>query len=512
MKFFVLQSNDPVPRSPAGAYLVTDNWDDWFRYKTMYDLWVVTADERRERIGPVKIGQLGMERTQKRPSLAATFEELASEFFSLGQLDEYYENLQSLGDETRVTVLQRLRDIAYDQALFAQVRDEDVTTQSLMRNVPEFTIVRQFARIARGGTRLRQYDFDYRHFRPDNDVGAVTLSFSVVPESVPPTNVHVLIGRNGVGKTHHLRLITRAALGVLPENPSIELVDRGESEEWPPFGHVVYVSFSAFDEFPVDARLVETTGTPAFTYVGLHRGESTPDASTPPKSIDDLSADFIEAARLCRQPGRLGRWLSGLETLSSDPAFATAEITTLSSTSDGDDDWEGAARRLYKRLSSGHKIVLLALTRLVQVVDERTVVLMDEPEAHLHPPLLAAFVRALTDLLVNRNGVAIISTHSPVVLQEVPRRCVWQLRRRGDSLMAERPERETFGENVSVLTSDVFGLEVVKAGYNALIAKEAQSVDSYEALLQRFNNQLGAEGRALARVVINERSRDGRQS
>lgn len=47
--------------------------------------------------------------------------------------------------------------------------------------------------------------------------------------------------------------------------------------------------------------------------------------------------------------------------------------------------------------------------------------LIDEPEGHLHPPLLSAFVRALSELLVNRNGVAIIATHSPVVLQEVPR-------------------------------------------------------------------------------------------
>jgi predicted ATP-dependent endonuclease of OLD family len=68
------------------------------------------------------------------------------------------------------------------------------------------------------------------------------------------------------------------------------------------------------------------------------------------------------------------------------------------------------------------------VTRLVESVEERTLVLLDEPESHLHPPLLSAFVRALSDLLVNRNGAAIIATHSPVVLQEVPRECVWRLR------------------------------------------------------------------------------------
>jgi predicted ATP-dependent endonuclease of OLD family len=69
-------------------------------------------------------------------------------------------------------------------------------------------------------------------------------------------------------------------------------------------------------------------------------------------------------------------------------------------------------------MSSGHAIVLLTITRLVATVEEKTLVLLDEPESHLHPPLLSAFIRALSDLLYDRNGVAIIATHSPVVLQE----------------------------------------------------------------------------------------------
>jgi len=87
------------------------------------------------------------------------------------------------------------------------------------------------------------------------------------------------------------------------------------------------------------------------------------------------------------------------------------------------------AEALFKRMSSGHAIVLLTVTKLVETVEEKTLVLLDEPESHLHPPLLSAFTRALSDLLVNRNGVAIIATHSPVVLQEVPKSCVSILRR-----------------------------------------------------------------------------------
>ena len=38
----------------------------------------------------------------------------------------------------------------------------------------------------------------------------MSLKFEVESESQPPTNIHVLIGRNGVGKTHLLNLMTRA--------------------------------------------------------------------------------------------------------------------------------------------------------------------------------------------------------------------------------------------------------------------------------------------------------------
>ncbi len=40
-------------------------------------------------------------------------------------------------------------------------------------------------------------------------------------------------------------------------------------------------------------------------------------------------------------------------------------------------------------MSSGHAIVLLTVTKLVARVEEKTLVLIDEPESHLHPPLLS---------------------------------------------------------------------------------------------------------------------------
>jgi len=144
----------------------------------------------------------------------------------------------------------------------------------------------------------------------------------------------------------------------------------------------------------------------------------------------------------------------------------------------------------------------LTVTRLVETVEERTLVLINEPEAHLHPPLLAAFIRALSELLINRNGVALIATHSPVVLQEVPRSCAWKLRRSGAHARAERPEIETFGENVGVLTREVFGLEVTESGFHKMLGDAIAEIGDYQEILKHFGGEIGGEGRAILRSLL----------
>ena len=163
------------------------------------------------------------------------------------------------------------------------------------------------------------------------------------------------------------------------------------------------------------------------------------------------------------------------------------------------------ASQLFRKLSSGHKIVLLTITKLVETVEEKTLVVMDEPESHLHPPLLSAFIRALSDLLIRRNGVSIIATHSPVVLQEVPSSCVWKIVRHGSAAKATRPQTETFGENVGILTREVFGLEVTRSGFHRMLAEAIGPTDTLETVLAKFGNEVGSDGRALISSMLANR-------
>lgn len=70
---------------------------------------------------------------------------------------------------------------------------------------------------------------------------------------------------------------------------------------------------------------------------------------------------------------------------------------------------------------------------------------------------------------------------------------------------ADRPENETFGENVGILTREVFGLEVSKSGFHKLLEISVSQGKSYEEILKEYKNQIGFEGRAILKALILDR-------
>lgn len=511
MFFNVVESGDGFsPTSLPCAYLVIDNWNDWFRFRTMYSLVVFDANGVEHSIGNVKIGQFGMTESQVRPNIEQTFDEIGDSLFSVGQDDSYYTQLNDLGHRLREHVLVSLNDLAVNPELFARALQEEVTTESLLRSVTQSTVSGQFRRLAKGGERLTRYSVRYQlpfaSYRPG---GTSTLSFDVFPESEPPSNIHVLIGRNGVGKTF---LLNKMFSALAEAEPDPVQLGRFEShflfEEAGPqstIANLVSVSFSAFDPFnPVAAGNLPNSRV-RYAHVGLKQ-QSTESGSirNATLSLESLADEFVNSLRVCRVGARATRLATCLELLNTDPVFREWQISeALFSQDSGVADVN--ARGVFLSLSSGHKIVVLTLTKLVELVEESTLVLFDEPETHLHPPLLSAFIRALSELLTNRNGIAIVATHSPVVLQEVPRSCVWKIRRQGQIMVAERPEVETFGENVGVLTHEVFGLQVTDTAFHKMIAHRVNISGNYEQAIEELHGQVGGEARGIIRALIGER-------
>ena len=501
MQFNILNSL-PSTLTSNTAYLINDNWDDWFEFNTLYKLFYDDNNNQRYTVGYVKIGQFNMLKEQRRATLPETFQNLDKNFFSLGQDESYYKALKNLDDEIGITILTSLNDIAYDLELFEKALNERVTKVSLLRDIPINTIKDQFNRLAHGGDELTSYNFTFTAPKAKNSDTILQLSFNVEPRTNPPTNVHVIIGRNGVGKTHLINNILNSLLSS-EKTTKYGIFDATKSTL---FANVVSVSFSAFDESEPQKEQKDKSKGLQYSYIGLKRIKKKDEKDSLPKSPIMLANEFIKSLKNCKLGTKKERWLNAIHLLESDPMFLEANISGL--INNGEEIFEYEARNLFKKLSSGHKIVLLTITRLVETVKEKTLVLLDEPESHLHPPLLSAFIRTLSELLIIRNGVAIIATHSPIILQEVPKNCVWILNRSGVSAKAERPQRETFGENVGNLTHEVFGLEVTKSGFYNLIDKAVQENDSYNEIKEDFNNQLGSEAKAISRALINLKNKD----
>jgi ABC-type cobalamin/Fe3+-siderophores transport system ATPase subunit len=501
---------------PGEAFLVIDEWND-YHFITQFQLVVFDGAGQRHEIGDVKIGRFGLRTEETVYRLLTTqFDALDEGFFSLGQDDTYYEKLNNLG--VRVQVLEALRDLAYNSNLMEMARSEDVTKVSLLRNITMEVVEGQLRGIAHGGARITPYQFEYR---PATRVGGVVwsrpLDFEIIINRRPPTNIHVLIGRNNVGKSYLLRNLVRAVCDRRAHDVDVGSVTYRDQPGPVGFLGVVAVSFSVFDDF---VAIPEPDQTVPYLHVGAHepvdepppgaRAGSEPSTTARPLRREELAARFARSLQACLTGRAAERWTRAVTTLRYNNSGFLEDDTWVPRFREASTDTrQEMATELFGNLSSGHAIVLLTITSLVEKVSERTLVVIDEPESHLHPPLLAALMRALSDLLVDRNGVAVIATHSPVVLQEVPASCVWTILRNGMVVTPERPELETFGENVGTLTHEVFALEVEGAGYHRLIRSAVRDGLTFEGVLDHFHRQLGTEARTIARTLIAIRDRGG---
>lgn len=471
--------------SKEGFYLVSDNWDD-FGYKTYYFLYYFDGISKID-IGGVKIA------TKVRNAITGISELLRgnnSEYFSLGQSKEYYLNLNELGEEKKEFLLKTLKDIAYDLELFEEVKDFKITKTSLLRDIYTLNVKDQFNRIINNGAELTDYEFQF--LREGNEL---VLDFKVDPNSMPPSNVHAIIGSNGVGKTTILKQMVETLLNEKSNNKFINMID--EKEEI--FANVIFISFSAFDSGGFYKDQKNKDGQKFYSYIGLKEGAE--DGRVLSKDLDIMAKEFGDSLNsiINNKNTLFQRWKETINVLETDITlrhFNLAEIDKYT---------EKEQIELFLHLSSGHKLIILTITRLIEQVSEKTLVLIDEPESHLHPPLLSAFMNALSKILIQQNGVCILATHSPVVMQELNRECVSVIRRGHEKMSVTRPTIDTYGENVGTLTREVFNLEVTNTGFYLILKESVKRGESYEEILDDFEDALGLEARTILRSLIKVR-------
>jgi energy-coupling factor transporter ATP-binding protein EcfA2 len=282
------------------------------------------------------------------------------------------------------------------------------------------------------------------------------LEVDFAPHGDLPHRMNLLIGRNGTGKTQLFAHLAQTLYGAGEiDKGSPELYGTSEIVgEAPDFSKVIAISYSAFDQFPIPTKLPRQRRKSLFDYkyCGLRNATGAID-------VNELKAMLDNAMEAVEQEDRTDI----LRTLTN---------RLLGEDTAGDFVTDSNYRTsLFQRLSAGQRFIIAVAADVVGFIEDRSVILFDEPETHLHPGLLSTMIAILHEILREFQSFAIVATHSPILLQQVPRRYVRLMKRRGAKTTIGLPPLETFGEDLGELTRRVLDLAEPEIDFHALIER-----------------------------------------
>lgn len=495
-----------------GFYLVEDNWND-FGYYTTYHLWIIENNEKKE-IGVLNLAHKNYNETDS-PNKYINIDELNKDnqaiYISLGTA-EYYKNLIKLGKDKREKILTHLQDLAFNLNLYNEYNELLVVQTSFLRGIKTLEVKKKLNRLARGKLQFK-YNIDIS--KKDNE--NYKLSLNIDSLSNLPTNIHALIGSNGSGKTETLQGIASACQAQVRNKEFINKTTTSKDgnfqatvnyfsetnyEDEFPIENIIYISYSPFDNH---ANINDKNN---IKFVGILNSKLT-------------SSNFLsnimekELARLLSQPDetenlstsildsyeKVELWNQTISSLTFDKQIRdlSDDLTIIKQ--------EPISNSIIKKLSSGQKILLLSLANIINQAVERTLIIIDEPELFLHPPLVTAYIRELSNILLSTNSLCLIATHSPFVVQEIPNNCVHILIRNMDKSYIENPDSQTFGENIATINNTIFGTDMRATGFYKLMSSLAEN-DSNKSKDLLLSNRLGTDAEIILRSHLMKKEDD----
>ena len=488
----------PALSESTSIVLRADSWND-YGYETLYHVELYQSNAELSELGTVKIMKSDMSSDGvQATNLKSGKLSLDDSYCSLGQATSYYENLRAnLDDDDFKQYLSRLRDVVFDLERYERFKDHTVFQTSLVREGSARRALTDARDFILGRDASSQISFSF-----ESSVGGTQFEthFRFGDNDEIPSRINAIIGYNGVGKTQLMANLSHVAWRDTTKRREIAQEHGRIIPESIPFGRVVAISYSAFDTFEMP------TQTRQYAYRGLRHADlsaqGVASGDNRLKSREEILQELQEALERLKTEDRWQSLNVALAPMLREPSFQNSSLTLDFRASA--DSWVP----VFKHLSTGHQISLNILVQLVAQLENKSLVLIDEPESHLHPPLLAALMKGISVALEETNSFAIIATHSPVVLQEISARYVQVLRRFGDITRVEIPQGETFGENVGILTRTVFNLDNAESDYQGIL-RHLAATHGLDGLAEIF--PMGLSSQALA-IVMEEATRIGDDS
>lgn len=464
-------------------------WND-YSYYTRYRLYYVKDGEQTV-VGELKIMKKGAMNTAE--FLPKRFVALDEDYCSLGITPSYYCKMRSVFGNNAHVVLSQLRDTAFYEAIYKQFEDDSAYRISLLRDNESDKARREGRYYVYGRDMEDAYAFKYMYKLPykGNDV---EISFNYKYHGHAYERIIGLIGENGVGKTSLIKQILHSL--VTNDN-------QGFAGPRPLFSSVMMISYSSFDHYQVD-----TQGKAPFInyeYSGLMKGK---DLMYTTRDQVEILAENIKAIYR-RRNNYVNIWEALVRKVISIETWN--ELITDANGYNVEVDVEGLLS-LCESASSGESMYLYSVTAIMAKIRSDSLIIMDEPEQHLHPKAVTALMYSFYWILKKYDSYALICTHSPYVIRELVSPNVMIFRRIGNELIVKRIGIESFGADVSVLSDMVFGNLNESKRYEKFIEEVVErnkyDYDASVRELQTGPNSLSLNAKLFVRTIINKRQNE----
>ncbi|EJE8547609.1 ATP-binding protein [Vibrio vulnificus] len=551
MKIYISKTNDIL--NHEGFHLQQDNfgtnfsapWND-FGYTVKFKLLHVNKGSSNS-IGELRFLINKIENTFEYLSNSAkevhnnifditeTLEKLDA--VSVGLNIQYYRKINiSLNSELSSidTLLGKLHDASY---LIHQEEKyslyEGFNETILREEAPVRNIIRKGYSIAKGDYNGKK-EFEFNVESNLETIENVEIKFNT-SRKIGKTNINLLIGKNGSGKTHILSSLVNKFTGLY------------EQQEQLPFFHkLIVIAYSPFEQFMSQDKLLDEIeknnkrksskkntneykkqrriSINKYSYIGFKNEKNNFDITWPKKFstlsiIKVMEKDWDDL--WYRDKTRLD---SLKETLSLCIDFDSLALKIKQESKESffilSDNY--VAFKLIKEyicieeglfllkdekpvsLSSGQEIYSYMIPAIIAEVEEESLLIMDEPELYLHPSMETGLMNMLKYILEINKSYAVIATHSAIIAREVHHEGIHIMRRNKEGrTTVDTPSTQTFGQSLEVIISESFDDNISNKPYEIELKETIDNIGC-NSVLEEYSRDMGNSALAYTLATLSK--------
>lgn len=494
------------------------NWDD-FGYKTTCSVYHIIGETKRY-LGEVKLLLDGVKNTHKKiKDIFGRFgsielPEVGIDYLTLPEGSEFYDKIENvyakMGELRYDEYLISARDAGYMRVEKGSKLFKDQGYHDSLLREPGARRAERFMLENLGYTDRQdvQFDVSYR-LASFSQKHKVEFDFT---EGFYPSNINLIIGPNGVGKTRCL--VETIEQLVVTSKGEHSGKHKRSSKLSPMFSNIICFSYSPYENIYREINQKRIRSSSVFKAFGFYDGDKF-DNNKPAHDSAECLFDIIEE-------DLANTWFSTSSKYNDLIEILRIGINGLTDMGLKVEGKSGKQKRIpvsgefekvlnYKKaddkivslvfynadgelqLSSGQHMFSNLVLGAISHIKEETLLLFDEPELFLHPSLEVVLVRMLRRLLERYNSYAVIATHSLVMSREVPERCTNVIKRNGDIPVVDKPPFETFGASMDRINGYVFDDVKGIKQYQEFLDQVHDDYGSVVKIREDENIQLNAE-------------------